>query len=105
MYNANLLHERLMSAFQSRYPGFRSMRFVFSSEPGGGKSTVLASVPVPNGKARICFDNEDSMAYLDAGQEGTDIYTPRRQQFRMHRLVFPSIEDYARYFQHIQKKP
>jgi len=88
MYDANLLHERLMHTFRSRYPGFRALRFVFSSEPGGGKSTVLASVPVSDSKTRIIFDNEDSMAYLDAGAEGEDVYTPRRQQFRMHRIVF-----------------
>ena len=105
MYKANQLHERLMAAFQNRYPGFRAMRFIFSSEPGGGKSTILASVPVVTGRARVIMDNEDSMAYLDAGKEGVDVYTPNRLQFRMSRKVFPILEDYAVIYEAIKRSP
>lgn len=103
MYNADQLHVDLMKTFQDRYPGFRAMRFIFSSVPGGGKSTVLASVPIPKDKKRICMDNEDSMAYLDAGPDGIDILTPNRLQFRMHRKAFPTLEDYSKYYQGIKK--
>lgn len=104
-YNSTTLHERLMKAFTDRYPGFRAMRFVFSSEPGGGKSTLLASVPVPTGKMRIYMDGEDSAAYLDNGENGVDVYTPNRQQFRMKRKAFPTLNEYALLYQTILKKP
>ena len=105
MYNAYALNERLMRAFQARDPNFRALRMIFSSEPGGGKSTVLASVPVAAGKQRLIFDNEDSMAYLDGGKDGVDVYTPRRQQFAMIRMVMPSLWDYARYFRALKADP
>lgn len=104
-YNAVELNDRMMSVFRSRYPNFNALRLIFSSDPGGGKSVVLASVPVSEEKMRIAFDNEDSMAYIDAGKEGVDVYTPRTQQFRLHRIAFPTMEDYASYFQSIQKTP
>lgn len=96
---------RLMEAFRSRYPAFRCMRMVFAGEPGSGKSCVLASVPVPQDKIRLAMDSEDSMAYLDAGKDGVDIYTPRRQQFRMNREVMPDIPTYGKFIAGIRKEP
>lgn len=103
-YNSNDLARRLNEAFTSRYPGFRCMRFIFSGEPGSGKSTVIASVPIPDGKVRLVMDNEDSMAYLDAGAQGADVYTPRRQQFAMVRKVFPTLAEYADIYKAIGEK-
>jgi hypothetical protein len=87
------LNDDLMKALTEMYPGARSIRLIASGEPGCGKSTLLASVPVAEGKQRYALDFEDSMAYLDAGAEGIDVYTPRRQAFKMKRYVFPSIEN------------
>jgi hypothetical protein len=92
-----------MATFRERYPNFRSMRMIFSGEPGSGKSVVLASVPVPTGKRRVAMDNEDSMAYLDNKDKG-DIYTPNRQQFSMVRTAFPDLETYGKYFQAVKKQ-
>jgi hypothetical protein len=105
MYNANQLNERILKAIQVKYPNFKAFRFIVSSTPGQGKSTLLASVPTPEGKQRLVLDNEDSMAYLDAGKEGNDIYTPTRQQFRMVRKSFPELADYASYYKTIKAKP
>lgn len=105
MYDANELHTKLMTTFQARYPNFRSMRFLFSSEPGMGKSCALASCPVSTGKRRIIMDMEGSMDYLDAGPNGQDIYTPRRQQFAMNRVAFPTIETVGKYYQTMLAKP
>jgi hypothetical protein len=66
---------------------------------------LLASVPTPEGKQRLVLDNEDSMAYLDAGREGEDIYSPTRQQFKMVRKAFPELVDYASYYKTIKAKP
>lgn len=105
MYNANDLHERLVKAFTSRYPNWRSLRLVFSGATGQGKSVVMASVPVPESTQRLILDNEDSCAYLDAGEDGVDVYTPRRQQFKMKRVAFPTLENYANLYQLITQKP
>jgi hypothetical protein len=66
---------------------------IVSGSCGSGRSTVLASVPVPEGKQRIALDFSDSMAYLDSGREREDVYQPRKQQFHMERMVFPAFED------------
>lgn len=105
MYNAHDINERMIAAFRGKYPNWRSLRLIVSSTPGGGKSTLLASTPIPEGKTRLILDNEDSMAYLDAGREGVDVYTPNTLQFKMIRFPFPTIEDYAKVFQTIVQKP
>lgn len=102
-YNSNTLNEELGTAFRNFYPSFRALRMIVSSYPGGGKSTLLASVPVLDGYTRETFDHEDSMAFLDAGETGTDVYAPRRQQFRMHRVTYPTLADYADVYERIAK--
>lgn len=76
----------------------RPIRLIVSGPSGSGRSTVLASVPVPEGKQRITLDFSDSMAYLDAGKDGEDIYQQRKQQFHMERVVFPAFEDVLHVF-------
>lgn len=105
MYNANQINDRILKAMQVKYPNFKAFRFIVSSSPGQGKSTLLASVPTPENTQRLVLDNEDSMAYLDAGREGEDIYTPTRQQFKMIRKAFPELADYASYYKTVKSKP
>jgi hypothetical protein len=102
-YNSHKLNEELGTAFRNFYPSFRALRMIVSSYPGGGKSTLLASVPVLDGYTREVFDHEDSEAFLDAGVDGEDMYTPRRQQFRMHRITYPTLNDYADLYERIKK--
>jgi hypothetical protein len=100
LYNADELHKKLMGTIRSQYPNFNTFRMIFAGASGCGKSTVCASFPVS--KKRIIFDGEDSMAFLDAGLEGTDVYTPRKQRFRMQRIAYPTIRDYATIFKEIE---
>ena len=102
-YNANTLNEELGTAFRNFYPSFRALRMIASAYPGGGKSTLLASTPVSDGYVRVVMDHEDSQAFLDAGVDGQDVYTPRRQQFKMQRIVYPTLNDYADLYQKIAK--
>lgn len=105
MYDRDLLHKEMMDAFKSIYPGFSTLKIIFSGEPGSGKSTVISSVPVPAIKHRIVLDNEDSCAFLDAGKDGGDIYEPRRQQFQMIRMRFPTLEMYAEVYRKMKTEP
>ncbi len=89
-YDAAELDRRLRAALPAP-----ALRLLFTGPVGSGKSTVLASVPVPAGKTRLVLDFEDSMAYLDAGPDGEDLYLPRRHVFRMERLVFPALSEVA----------
>lgn len=89
-YDAGLLDKRLHAALPAP-----ALRLIVTGPSGSGKSTVLAAVPIPEGKTRLALDFEDSMAYLDAGPEGKDLYLPRRQAFRMERVVFPTLTDVA----------
>ena len=102
-YNSDQLNKELGAAFRSFYPSFRAIRMIVSASPGGGKSTLLASVPVANGYVRLVMDHEDSQAYLDAGEDGVDVYTPRRQQFRMQRVTYPTLANYADVYERIAK--
>jgi len=76
---------------------------VVSGEPGSGKSVVLASCPVPEGKIRLALDYEGSMADLDAGPQGEDVYLPRKLSFRMERKEFPTFEDFLQTYERIHK--
>src|SRR4051794_25045118 len=87
-YDADALHQRLISAIGT------TPVILLSGPVGSGKSTILASAPVPNGKDRRIYDYEDSMPYLDAGKDGTDLYTPAHQRFRMVRKSFPDMTDF-----------
>lgn len=91
-YDADALHQRLVAAL-----GVTPV-IIFSGATGVGKSTVLASAPVPKGKERRVLDHEDSMPFLDAGPQGADLYTPAHQKFRMNRTAFPKLEDYGKLF-------
>jgi hypothetical protein len=93
MYSATELDAKLREHNKGR-----PIRLVVSGSSGSGRSTVLASVPVPEGKQRIALDFSDSLAYLDAGLEGEDVYQPRRQQFHMERVIFPAFEDILHLF-------
>ena len=95
-YDAPRLHQRLRAALPAP-----ALRLLFTGPVGSGKSTVLAGVPVPEGKIRLVLDFEDSMAYLDAGPEGQDLYLPRRQAFRMERMVFPTLADVAEAYERL----
>jgi hypothetical protein len=97
-YDANRLDERLRAALPAP-----ALRLIFTGPIGSGKSTVLAAVPVPQGKTRLALDFEDSMAYLDAGPEGADVYLPRRHAFRMERLVFPRLVEVAEAYERLSQ--
>lgn len=105
MYKADDLYSRMMAAFRAKYPQFETLRMIVSGEVGSGKSVVLAAFPVEGDKKRVVLDMEDSMAYLDAGPDGNDIYTRRRQSFRMNRKSFPEVTDLANFYQAIKKNP
>lgn len=62
---------------------------------GSGKSVAAASFPTPENKIRLVLDFEDSMAFIDAGEDGKDIYTPRKQRFAMRRLIYPTLHQIA----------
>jgi hypothetical protein len=94
-----LLDERLREVLKAP-----ALRLIFTGPTGSGKSTVLASVPVPEGKRRLVLDFEDSMAYLDAGADGEDLYLPRRHAFRMERIVFPTLAHVAEAYE-LLKQP
>jgi hypothetical protein len=104
-YNAAELHTELLGAMHRMYPAFRSLKVVVAGPTGSGKSTLLASIPVPAGKKRLVLDNEDSMAFLDNGPTGQDIYTPRRQRFAMERYPFATVRDYATAYGTIVNQP
>jgi hypothetical protein len=95
-YDPYELHNKLQTVMKRMYPGFSSIAAILTGEPGTGKSTVIASAPLPPNTKRLIFDMEGSMDYLDAGPEGMDIYTPNRQTFSMVRVKFPSIEAIAK---------
>ena len=103
LYNSNELNTKLMTAIRSRYPNFRTWRIILSGPSGSGKSTAAASFPIEDGKQRIVLDHEDSMSFIDAGEDGIDVYTPNKQRFRMKRLVFPTLAEYANIHQVIEK--
>jgi hypothetical protein len=62
---------------------------------GSGKSVAAASFPTPENKVRYVLDFEDSMAFIDAGEDGKDVYTPRKQRFGMRRLIYPTLHQIA----------
>ena len=86
-YNAAELDRRLRQTLKGH-----AFMGIFTGEWGCGKSTLLASVPVPEGKQRFVLDGEDSMAFLDAGEAGADVYKSRFQQFHMKRKPFVSAQ-------------
>ena len=97
-YSAPLLDQRLRACLAAP-----ALRLIFTGPTGSGKSTVLASVPVPESKIRLVLDFEDSMAYLDAGLDGEDLYLPRRHTFRMQRLVFPTLAQAADAYERLKE--
>lgn len=101
MYDADALYQKLMTTIRSQYPNFQTFRIVISGASGSGKSVAAASFPVPKGKIRRVMDGEDSMAFIDAGLDGKDVYTPRKQRFAMKRTVYPTIRDYAALYKEI----
>jgi hypothetical protein len=102
MYNAHDLYSQLMDTIQEKYPNFSTWRFVYSGSVGSGKSVVAASFPIPDDKIRYVMDGENSMQFIDAGIDGEDVYTPRKQRFRMKRVVYPTIRDYETLYNEIK---
>jgi hypothetical protein len=88
-------YDTLMKIMQERYPNFQTWRIIMAGPPGSGKSVAAGSFPVAKNKQRLVLDFEDSMAFIDAGEQGTDVYTPRKQRFAMRRLVFPDLHTIA----------
>jgi hypothetical protein len=95
-------YNELMNTIMGKYPNFRTWRIVFSGPTGSGKSVAAASFPTPEDKQRTVFDFEDSMAYIDATETGVDIYTPRKQRFRMKRYIYPTLHDIGEVYQKIK---
>jgi len=87
------MYEELMSTIHSMYPNFQTWRIVMAGPVGSGKSVAAASFPVPENTKRLVLDMEDSMAFIDAGVDGKDIYTPRKQRFAMERLIYPQLSE------------
>ena len=88
-------YQKLMDTIQSRYPNFQTWRIIMAGSVGSGKSVAAASFPTPEDKIRLVLDFEDSMAFIDAGEDGQDVYTPRKQRYTMRRLIYPTLQQIA----------
>ena len=88
-------YQKLMDTIQSRYPNFQTWRIIMAGSVGSGKSVAAASFPTPEGMIKKVLDFEDSMAFIDAGEDGEDVYTPRKQRYAMHRLIYPTLQQIA----------
>ena len=88
-------YQKLMDTIHSKYPNFQTWRIIMAGSVGSGKSVAAASFPTPEDKIRLVLDFEDSMAFIDAGEDGKDIYTPRKQRFAMRRLIYPTLHQIA----------
>ena len=88
-------YQELMGTIQSRYPNFQTWRIIVSGSVGSGKSVAAASFPTPENKIRMVLDFEDSMAFIDAGEDGDEVYSPRKQRFAMRRLIYPTLNQIA----------
>ena len=90
-----MTYQLLMDTIRSRYPNFQTWRIVMAGSVGSGKSVAAASFPVEEGKERLVLDFEDSMSFIDAGEDGIDVYTPRKQRYAMRRIIYPLVSDVA----------
>lgn len=88
-------YQKLMDTIRSKYPNFQTWRIIMAGSVGSGKSVAAASFPTPEDKVRLVLDFEDSMAFIDAGEDGQDVYTPRKQRFAMRRLIYPTLHQIA----------
>jgi len=96
-------YQKLMDTIQSRYPNFQTWRIVMAGSVGSGKSVAAASFPTPEDKIRQVLDFEDSMAFIDAGEDGQDVYTPRKQRYSMRRLIYPTLYQIAEILSSLDK--
>ena len=94
-------YQKLMDTIHSRYPNFQTWRIVMAGSVGSGKSVAAASFPTPEDKVRFVLDFEDSMAFIDAGEDGQDVYTPRKQRFAMRRTIYPTLQDVAQTYEYL----
>ncbi len=99
------LHNRLMTAMKTVYPGFSNLMLLVSGPTGTGKSFVAASFPVLAGKTRYFGDSEDSMKFVDGGKDCVDYYAPRRYRFHMTREKMPDMATYLKMYQALCKFP
>lgn len=92
-----------MGTIQSKYPNFKTWRIIVSGNVGSGKSVVAASFPTPENKVRMVLDFEDSMAFIDAGENGNEVYTPRKQRFAMRRIIYPTLNQVAEIYNSLKE--